>query len=148
MSTFRFSGLVTARITYIDSRSGYRVYLSTPTTPARQGYTCFFHERSIPDGYPLRAVDAPETFDSVARVAVARAAYSDFLVECEDSDAFSYAHSWTSRPSYAQAGFNTETGDVGLETLADGLEHSQIHVCRTPHALGAWLADHPNACMR
>lgn len=145
MSAVRYSGLVESRITYVDAESRYRVYLSTPTTMARKGVYYTFPERSIPDGYPLRAVDAPETFDNVARLAFARAAWES--VHSEDWNGEAWAYAWTARPTYLQVGYTTPDGDAPTRIHAgDGLVHTDIHVARSTHANGAWLMDHPQAC--
>lgn len=139
MTTHRYSGLVTARITYIDAECGYRVYLSTPTTMARNGRTYFFPERSIPGGYPLAAVDAVETFDAVARVAFARAAFEDM---CADSSDFSHGNAWTSRPSHLLAAFNTPDGFLDEREAAGSVYHTDVVVHRSKRETGAWLAEH------
>jgi hypothetical protein len=146
MTTFRYSGLVSVRITYVDADCHYRVYLTTPTTLHRKGITYVLPECGIPGGYPARAVDAPETFDAVARVALARAVWDDLHREGED-----FGHGvwhWTARPSHEQIAWETEDGTYPAHMEDRGVYHTDVKVARTLQAAGAWMADRPKALAR
>jgi hypothetical protein len=67
MSTLRYSGTVTARITYLEGKQHYRVYLDHPGVGYRKGETVYVGEPALLSC----SVDSPEAFDSVFRAAVA-----------------------------------------------------------------------------
>src|ERR1019366_1773323 len=83
MSTYRYSGQIRIRITYIDFDAGNRYNMDGSIRFPNGSYRCFLRSDTgfttiVIVGAPAflsQAVDSPEAFDEVARAAISFAAH-------------------------------------------------------------------------